>query len=144
MYKYPFWFNRKIYIYAIIVGVLFHSLPFVFGKAGNVEVGAVLAMTIFWIGAVVIYLLANRSESSSVSLTVKGIVVQKHLILWSEVESIENTADGSEGILLLIPSIGRKLGNCLKITTKNEDEFFIYTALEGYRDCVKRIEERLS
>ena len=40
MYKYPTWFNQKIYIYAVLVGVLFHSFPYVFGK-GDVELSSI-------------------------------------------------------------------------------------------------------
>ena len=142
MYKYPTWFNQKIYIYAVMAGVLFHSFPYLFGK-GGVELSALLTMTLFWIGAVIIYVLANRNESSSVSITVKGVVVQKQLLQWSEIENVEQATDGDDGVLLMIPILGTKLGTCLKIITKDGGEYFIYKALNNYRECIDKINERL-
>ena len=142
IYKYPSWFNQKIFIYSLLVGITFHSLPFIFSK-GAVELSAVLSATILWLGTTIIYVLANRNESSFVSITAKGVVVQKQLLKWSEIEKIEQTTDGADGLLLLIPILGPKLGNCLKIITNSGAEYFIYNALENYQGCVERIKERI-
>ncbi len=143
VYKYPVWFNGKVYIYALIVGILFHSFPFIFGN-GTVELSSIIFSTVIWLIALGIYVAANRNESPTVGISFNGIFVQKQLIKWNAIQSIVQATDGGDGILLLIPKLGTQLGNCLKITTNENVEFYIYSALIGYQDCLKDIEDRLN
>jgi len=139
-YKYPVWFKTRVYLHAIISGVVLLSLPYLFGP--NDQAVSVSVLTIFiiiWASNVVLYIKNLDSKSNEVVLGSGGISINKCFIKWQEIESINTIKDGDQSLLLLVPFIAPKLANGIKVTCINNKEYFVYSALNKYDEFVASI-----
>ncbi len=139
-YYYPDWYNKKVYLYIFVLLVVFNILPFVVGNgspgfevflAGNA--GCLILISIYYFGL---------DKGKGVYLTNSHLFITEQKVPWSDITHLAHDTDSSHGLLLLVPRINHQLGHCLRLTTREQQEFSIHRALVDFDRCVSDIEKK--